>query len=347
MRRIRCEDCGQDVPSADSFNVLGRNLCEPCADKAVVGRAPKDLPKGAVVRNSDPTICAQCGKDGGNFEWPHEATLGVCDACREQLYHRPFPTWVRLSFAAILLLVCIEVARNWRLFQAHVEIPRARRAIDEGRVADGAELLARAARHAPEMPELAQQASFFQGVSLLQEGRFAEAATALEPLSKSLTGEDAEVVASYLLVARVQDLIEQKRAGEAAVMATEFAARHPKNKVAPGLVHAARVAQAFDDKDYDGFLSLAQEQEAREPEDPLSAAQVASALACKYAVTGDEEYRRKSTAKLEQTRAAASGDKSFIEYEERILHRLNTREIIDRTEYNRRFRSGAKGDVPQ
>jgi hypothetical protein len=328
---------------ANTFTVFGRNLCEACAEKELDGRNPKSLPEGSLIKNLDPTVCAYCGKDAGNFELPQVADLPVCDECREKLYHRPFPTWVKLSFAAILLLVCVEVARNWRLFQAHLEIPRAHRAMDQGRVADAADLMTRAAEHAPEMPDLAKFASFYRGINCMDEGRYDDAVALFEPLLKSLSGQEAEVVGTYLFSARAGSLIEHKRASEAVKMALDYIRAHPKDKNAPEILQGARIAEAFDGKDYDAFLTLAQEQEASMPDSSFSIAQVASALACKYAVTGDEEYRRKSTAKLDQARAAAKDKKSFLEYEERVLYRLKTREIIDRDEYDRRFRSGSKG----
>ena len=71
---------------------------------------------------------------------------------------------------------------------------------------------------------------------------------------------------------------------------------------------------------------------------------VASAIACKYAVSGDEKLKAEATDLLAKARALPHEEASFKEYEERILHRLNTREVIDRKEYNRRYRPAAKGE---
>ncbi len=99
----------------------------------------------------------------------------------------------------------------------------------------------------------------------------------------------------------------------------------------------AAAGAAFDRKDYDRFLQIAQEMANESPQDATAQAQVASALACLYALRGDAEFRRQAEAKLE---AAKAIDKQAIEetrYEERIRHRLQTREIIDTKEYFRRF----------
>ena len=69
-----------------------------------------------------------------------------------------------------------------------------------------------------------------------------------------------------------------------------------------------------------------------------------SALACKYAVTGDANLRKQSEDMLkesqERAKSTPEGVKWFEEYAERIHHRLQSREIIDKTEYDRRFRQG-------
>jgi hypothetical protein len=68
---------------------------------------------------------------------------------------------------------------------------------------------------------------------------------------------------------------------------------------------------------------------------------MASALACKYAVTGDPAFRKQSEdtlAKAELLAQRSSEEKSAFEpLAERIRYRLATREILDTDEYNRRF----------
>ena len=81
------------------------------------------------------------------------------------------------------------------------------------------------------------------------------------------------------------------------------------------------------------------------PDDPAAAGAVASALACKYAVTGDPEFRKQAEQMLDKAQTLAQqspqSKASFDEYAERIRYRLQTREIIDKEEYDRRFRQKA------
>jgi hypothetical protein len=98
---------------------------------------------------------------------------------------------------------------------------------------------------------------------------------------------------------------------------------------------------AFSRKDYDGFLQITEKQWNETPT-ALSAAGLASALACKYAVTQNIAYRRRSEEMLGKAKELAMNDKEVMqalpEWEERILYRLNSRQIITKTEYDRRFR---------
>lgn len=64
---------------------------------------------------------------------------------------------------------------------------------------------------------------------------------------------------------------------------------------------------------------------------------VSSAFACKYAVTGNEEFKREALNHLERAeKLAKPGDVNFNEMKDRIAYRLQTKEIISREEFLRR-----------
>jgi hypothetical protein len=71
---------------------------------------------------------------------------------------------------------------------------------------------------------------------------------------------------------------------------------------------------------------------------------LASAASAQYAATGEAKYRQQAEEAL--SRAAAISTKvayakaHYEEYAPRIRHRLESREIIERAEYDRRFRAG-------
>ena len=75
----------------------------------------------------------------------------------------------------------------------------------------------------------------------------------------------------------------------------------------------------------------------------------ASAHAAKYAATGDPDHKQKALEFLDQA-AAKQGNSPDLqeylqEYQPRIRYRLQTREIIDKKEYDRRFPQGWKEEM--
>ena len=100
---------------------------------------------------------------------------------------------------------------------------------------------------------------------------------------------------------------------------------------------------AFQKKDYGRFLKIAEDAVQRRPESPAALALLASALSAQYAATGEAPYRERAQKALEdaaRTSEGSAADKArYEEYAPRIRHRLETREIVDRAEYDRRFRA--------
>jgi hypothetical protein len=130
---------------------------------------------------------------------------------------------------------------------------------------------------------------------------------------------------------------------EAAKLMHEAAASYPEYADLVVAAHEYDAGAAFVRKDYDAFVALA-ERVWKERPTAFTASELASALACKYAVTGDVAYRKESEKMLQTAEGEAQKDpeamKSFQEYAERVRYRLNSRQIIDTQEYNRRFRTG-------
>ena len=104
----------------------------------------------------------------------------------------------------------------------------------------------------------------------------------------------------------------------------------------------AAAGAAYQRKDYDAFLQATEAMAIEQPMDPSAQAHVAGALACLYAVSGDESLRRRAEAKLEEAKRMDRGTLKAGGYEERIRYRLQTREIIDAKEFRRRFPNGWK-----
>jgi hypothetical protein len=125
---------------------------------------------------------------------------------------------------------------------------------------------------------------------------------------------------------------------EAATLMREASTLYPEAKALSQATEFYDQAAAFERKDYDTFLASSRRLWEERP-GAVTAAGVASALACKYAVTRDPAYRNEAEAMLrqgeQQTKQHPEELKDFQEYAERINYRLISRKTIDTPEYNR------------
>jgi hypothetical protein len=298
MKTAACGECGAKTPLGSLYHVDGRILCEGCTERAVAPREDGEEPPRIAGRLLDPTLCAACGKDNGETSLPQVGGAPLCPLCEDRLRHFPFPVWVKLAAVLLLGLAVFAFARNWRFFKGYLEVQAANRAFEGGDTEEAGKLIVAAARRVPESRELAAHASFFQGLELMGKDRCAEAVRCFK---------------TYL-----------------GAYPTDHNAR-------TFLVHAEAGA-AFHAKDYDTFLAKSRQVLAMAPDDSMSLAQVASALACKYAVTGQAQFKESALEYLgKATAIAGPNDAAAADYEARIRHRLDTREIIDREEYDRRI----------
>ncbi len=295
MRMATCEACGVRHPLAETIAVQDKTLCQACAEEFARQRGGSD----DLARQVDPTICANCGADNG--EQPHELLVGLpaCGTCIAYYRNRPFPGWVRVGFAALLALVIVSLVWNWRFFQAYFEVKAAFATVEKGDFSGAARNASAAAAHVPEVPDLQEFASFFEGLLCLQEDQC----------------EKAEVCF-----------------GRCTHMPPDFGVQQLRQQAALGA--------AFKRKDYDRFLQLAEQMAHEQPNNPVFQAQVASALACQYAVRGDPDLRRRAEAKLEAAKKIGNEALQESRYEERIRHRLETREVISGKQFMERFPNG-------
>jgi tetratricopeptide (TPR) repeat protein len=341
MRRGRCESCGQEFPLNETVSVLDHSYCQPCAEKALEGR--DDISQEAVSRNHDPTVCAECGHDNGCLELGRLADVPVCPDCESKYRRRPFPLWVKIGMLAVLSLAGFELARNWRLLQACFEIPRASAAADRGDFETAAQLAEQAAAHLPEYPHLKGEAAMLRAIWYIQQGQAKQAIALLE-------SEDvpAEARDGLLRQAHINLALQEDRAEDALRLIEDYKRSFPQARL-DDLRLAAEISMAFRNRDYNTFLALARKNLDQARHQAHAMAGVASALACKYAETGDDSFRREAEDYLQQAQRAAPPHEmaSLKEYCERIEHRLRSREVIDKKEYDRRYRGGDEGGKAQ
>lgn len=253
-----------------------------------------------IRQQTDPTVCHRCNRDGGDSTLPTVAGMPACEACYAYMHHYPFPAWIKASASALVLLVVFATVWNLRFVRGYREMNMSMAALGQGDLALAASMAHSAARHVPESMDIAALESYFDGIANLRNNNSAEAL-------------------SYL-----------KTAGELL----------PPSFGVDDLILQARIGVAFDNSNYDEFLALASQEALKRPSDAGIQATVASALACKFAATGDESYHERALARLKLAKNLAAGAPGMAEYEQRIMHRLSTREVIDEKEFNIRFPQG-------
>jgi hypothetical protein len=297
MRKLKCGACGGEFPMGEMFSLAERTLCKTCTEAETAGSDLRinDKPVPLI----DPTLCCNCGADGGPDDLPLVGGAAMCPKCTDYFRHRPFPLWIKVAAVGLAVLALVGAWNSLRFLNAYFAMAAASRAFNDGDIETATSQASLAADLVPEAKGYQVDAQYFQGIWLLVNGKSAEAAATLRNL-KAKVGK-----------------------------APAFGLDH--------FLHLAESGAAFDRKDYDAFLKLSLEQATRtgSPDDLAAAA---SAFACKYAVTGDESFKAHAMEHLEKARQAAQQEKRDLgEYEVRILHRLKTREIITAEEYYRRF----------
>lgn len=298
MKETQCQQCENNYPMNQTLIIADHIICENCVEEFI--GTQEGITQEMIRANFDPTICVNCQKDSGDVELDILAGAPVCDQCHAFFKNRPFPTWIKVSFAALIAIVLCSFIWNFRFIAAYTQMRRSVQAFARAELEEAAALMTSASEHVPERVELGGFASFYKGLLLIQQDKCAEALPLLRS-SQRILGEQYDL--SFFIT-------------------------------------RAEIGIAFDNKDYDKFLSLALTQKKKQPNNPVVLAQAASAYACKYAVTTDEQFKLKALEALEKSRAAPGQDPSFKEYEQRILHRLHSREIITRKEFTERYPEG-------
>jgi hypothetical protein len=346
MLQGKCEQCSTTGSVALFLGVDGKLLCRRCTAQ-VVEQAKAKRTAVEIVSIIDPTVCYQCKADYGSTELPLIGGLPFCARCAPSLYARPFPPWLKLTLAGLLVLLGVALLYGNRYFKA-------------GKALVLGERLVAARQYEPAIPQLqaalaiapdCEKAVLLLGKADLLAGRYEEGHKVLSghkggrfeegPLASEVAQIHARVGRGVEKAQEARKLYEAGKSVEAARTYHEAVALLPE---APGLADAVDgldAVAAFDRKDYDTFLALAEKGWKNHSQSSDYAAALASALACKYAVTGDPAFHTRAEEMLEKARQLAASSPEAMqrqkEYEERIRYRLKTRQILDPKEYDRRF----------
>lgn len=253
-----------------------------------------------VAQQVDPTICQRCGKDG-HSENPVVGGFRVCRDCAGIMNNFPFPLWIRVSAVGLLALVVFSTAWNMRFIQGSRELKKSMAALNSGDWTTAEQLMYAAFDHVPESRDLEALAAYFHGHAALKNNDSKEAVRFFKKADARLPPE----------------------------LGTWF------------LLRQAQISLAFDEKNYDAFLFFSKEVAEKYPDNIFVQGSVASAYACKYAVTGEPEFRLQAVQVLDHIATLPGADNpEWTAYHHRIHHRLETREIISREEFEQRFPDG-------
>lgn len=292
----------------EAFTAAKQTFCKSCLEQFLAEHRDLTRKPGAIARLRDPSMCAECGADGGDAELGTIAGLPVCATCDNRFRNRPFPTWLKASLAVLMCVAVAAFVYNLRFFLAYVELIRGGRAVEKGDVVQAAAMYESAAGRVPEIKELAVMSSLFKAQRLLANDKDEEALALIQSVSKTAPHE---LQATY----------------------------HELELIAESGV-------AFKRHDYDTFLDRSQKMMELRPSLSRAVAGVASAYACKYAATGERAFYEESLKYLARARELESGgSKEAQEYESRIRHRLQTRNVITKEEFDKKFPNGWKPEV--
>jgi hypothetical protein len=288
----------------DTVRIEGRPLCQRCAEadlKTPGGDAP-DL--SVLEKQWDPTVCWGCSADFGSVELVKlGGGLPVCEPCRQAFQHRPYPNWVKFSFAALVAIAILSLVVNWRFTMAYREMRQASRAMEARRVEAAAALMASSSARVPESTDLKDAAGFYRGLWLMTADKSAEALPLLRAYAAKYPGDAA---AELVLGAEMGAAFDAHDYDAFLAKAQEWAQRQKDNPIG-----VAGLASAYACK-----YAATQDESFR-----------AQAL----------ELLHKAKA------SAGAQAAEIQEYEERTLYRLETRQIISPAEYKKRFPNGRKG----
>lgn len=349
MRQATCSICGSEQPSGEMFALEGKPVCAACAEK----RPAEDKAAGEKLqlgRIMDPTICSICRTDHGQDQLPVIGGQPVCADCSPKLYSRPFPLWLKAGLAVLLALWGWSLWHGRHYFAAGRHLVLGERAMDRHDYRRASDEFVQVLQVLPDMQRailMGAKAHFMagdpDGAMHFFNGRQHYEHDALYSEVNGLFKRSVDAVRK---ARRAVALDGAGKNEEAARLMSEAAEEYPQSD---GLVTMAQVyggRAAFYRKDYDAALKFSDTAWRRNPNDPNLTAGLAAALACKYAVTGDQQFRSQAEQMLAKARELSekspADHAAFLKYSPRILYRLQSRQIIDNAEYDRRF--GQQGE---
>ncbi|HYT21648.1 MAG TPA: tetratricopeptide repeat protein, partial [Candidatus Polarisedimenticolia bacterium] len=286
MSQAICSRCGQSFAIKSLFDLNGVTYCEACAQMASKEAREQGHP-ASYIPLINKSICARCNAYIGSS--PDNAQIGTlrfCAACAPLVRDWDYPQWLKLSLAAVLLLLIASLAHGRKYFQAGREMYIGEHLVKQGRYASALLHLQKTLRIAP----ASDKAALLAAKAALLSGDVASASKALQdhnggrfenaekPEFKEVSGLWNRATGALEKAEQAEKLEEEDgKEIEAARLMHEAAVTYPEM---PGLAFAAESYDegvAFLKHDYDAFLAIAEKQW-KQQNLPETAAAVASAL---------------------------------------------------------------------
>lgn len=342
VRYLECSSCKSSCAAASTFKVNGETLCEPCADRKVV-EIQKAKGRLEVFRGKDPTICFKCSSDFGAQELPVLAGLHVCEVCRQTILDFRYPSWLKAAAAVLLGLLALSIFQGREYFVAGRAYYRGKKLLDAGDAAGAVPHFQRALKVAGDSAEVKGNAA----LALLKSGQPLEAYRVVEAQSfkddtlyRSLQSEFKRWESAAAKAEEAGKLYSESKYKEAAQRMREAAAAYPSFSVFDMQATLIDSSAAFDAKDYVRMMELTEAVWNKYPGYD-SASSLAGAYACVYASDGDEAMKEKALDMMAKAKTYISSkeeEDDLQEWEPRFNHRLQTRKILTKSQYDALFR---------
>ena len=352
MSESTCTHCGKSFSVRSLYDLNGAAYCASCVQDAARQAKERGQPS-AFVALINKSICARCNTYIGDApDAVHVGALRFCATCGPLIKDWDYPQWLKMGLAALLLLLVVALAHGRKYFHAGREMYVGEHLVAKGRYTEALPHLRETLQIAPNSDKavlLTAKAALLSGdvdsadkaLQAHNGGHFEDANNADFKEVESLWNRATGALNKAEQASKLEE--QEGKEIEAARLMREAAAAYPE---LPGLATAAEYydgGAAFARKDYDTFVAITRKQWNEHPS-ASTAAGLAGSLACKFAATSDSSYRQQSEEMLTKAQQMSQGDaqalKNLEEYLPRIRYRLDTRQIITRKEYDRRFRSG-------
>lgn len=304
MLQGQCCACRREQPLGTYFYVYQDLLCEPCANARVTALGKQKLKPGDVRRAVDLTLCTECHADGGDRPHMTIGNLPFCPECTARVRKRPFPLWLKAAAVLLLLLLGVATVRMAGYARAAMDLHRSiRLAFVQGDLAGAQQAAAAARKRVPESKYTRSHDNYFTGLKAIYEEDMQQAVSCFNAIDIPL---------------------------EERVYQRDF------------LLRSAQISLAFDRRQYDRALALSQENLKTDPGNPDLLTALASVSAACYAQSGDAKRKQETldalTRAAELMKKAPAAEQARMDYEiKRIRHRLETRQVLSRKEYEQKF----------